>query len=63
MLNEGFEPDHDRHRAGQDDWSGMIHNNQSGIPEFPRAILVGGGWVDRKTCSRRQHATKSVAVE
>lgn len=28
---------------------GMIHNNESGIPEFPRATLVGSTWVAGKT--------------
>jgi LacI family transcriptional regulator len=28
---------------------GMIHNNERGIPAFPRATLVGSTWVDGKT--------------
>lgn len=28
---------------------GMIHNNESGAPEFPRATLVGSTWVPGKT--------------
>ncbi len=32
---------------------GMIHNNQSGIPLFPRATLIGSSWVDGETCPRR----------
>jgi DNA-binding LacI/PurR family transcriptional regulator len=31
----------------------MIHNNQQGAPSFPRATLVGGSWVDGRTCPRR----------
>jgi LacI family transcriptional regulator len=28
---------------------GMIHNNELGIPDFPRATLVGSTWVNGKT--------------
>jgi LacI family transcriptional regulator len=28
---------------------GMIHNQESGVPEFPRATLIGSSWVDGKT--------------
>jgi len=28
---------------------GMIHNNEFGIPTFPRATLIGSTWVDGKT--------------
>jgi len=28
---------------------GMIHNNEHGIPEYPRATLIGSTWVDGKT--------------
>jgi len=27
----------------------MINNNEFGIPDFPRATLVGSTWVDGKT--------------
>lgn len=33
---------------------GMIHNNERGIPEYPRATLLGSTWVDGKTvCQER----------
>lgn len=28
---------------------GMIHNNESGIPSFPRATLIGSTWVNGRT--------------
>jgi len=28
---------------------GMIHNNESGIPSYPRATLIGSTWVEGKT--------------
>ncbi|CAN5415397.1 hypothetical protein BH09VER1_BH09VER1_55110 [soil metagenome] len=28
---------------------GMIHHNERGVPDFPRATLVGSTWVDGKT--------------
>ncbi|MDR2462875.1 MAG: LacI family transcriptional regulator [Verrucomicrobiales bacterium] len=28
---------------------GMIHRNESGIPQFPRAMLIGSSWVTGKT--------------
>jgi DNA-binding LacI/PurR family transcriptional regulator len=31
----------------------MIHNNERGIPEFPRATLVGSTWVDGSTVLTR----------
>lgn len=31
----------------------MLHNNESGIPAFPRATLIGGTWADGETCPRR----------
>ncbi len=30
---------------------GMIHNNERGIPAFPRATLIGSAWVEGKTAS------------
>lgn len=30
---------------------GMIHHHEIGIPEFPRATLIGSNWVDGKTVS------------
>jgi LacI family transcriptional regulator len=42
---------------------GMIHRNQIGVPEFPRATLIGSSWVDGKTVSRRSGRVKcEVAV-
>ena len=38
---------------------GMIHRNQIGVPEFPRATLIGSSWVDGKTVSRRSGRAKS----
>jgi len=29
----------------------MIHSNESGVPPFPRATLIGGTWVDGETVS------------
>lgn len=34
---------------------GMIHNNESGIPRFPRATLIGNTWVDGKTVRGKIH--------
>ena len=28
---------------------GMIHNNEHGVPEFPRATLIGSSWIDGRT--------------
>ncbi|WP_202815906.1 LacI family DNA-binding transcriptional regulator [Terrimicrobium sacchariphilum] len=32
---------------------GMIHNNESGIPAFPRATLIDSSWVDGSTVKTR----------
>lgn len=32
---------------------GMIHNNEHGIPAFPRATLIGSTWVDGETVMRK----------
>jgi LacI family transcriptional regulator len=32
---------------------GMIHNHETGIPDFPRATLVGSTWVDGETAVSR----------
>ena len=32
---------------------GMIHNNERGIPLFPRATLLGSTWVEGRTVGRR----------
>lgn len=37
---------------------GMIHNNQKGIPAFPRATLIGPSWVDVATVKRRPSGKK-----
>lgn len=31
----------------------MIHNNEAGIPEYPRATLIGGSWVDGQTVTKQ----------
>jgi len=28
---------------------GMLHNNEIGVPAFPRATLISGSWVGGKT--------------
>ena len=38
---------------------GMIHNNERGIPLFPRATFLGSTWVEGKTVHRRLHRTLS----
>lgn len=37
---------------------GQIHRNESGIPDFPRATLIGASWVDGESV-RRQGTAKS----
>jgi LacI family transcriptional regulator len=39
---------------------GQIHRNEAGIPDFPRATLIGASWVDGESV-RPQHARKSKA--
>lgn len=33
---------------------GMIHNNEHGVPPFPRATLIGSTWIDGKTTRERR---------
>jgi LacI family transcriptional regulator len=33
---------------------GQIHRNEAGIPEFPRATLIGASWVDGTSVRRKQ---------
>ena len=35
----------------------MVHNRESGIPEFPRATLIGSTWVDGKTVKTAKAAS------
>jgi hypothetical protein len=28
---------------------GMLNNNEKGVPAFPRAIIIGGSWMDGST--------------
>lgn len=35
---------------------GMIHNNESGIPDFPKATLIGSTWVEGKTVRARKRS-------
>lgn len=37
---------------------GMIHNNESGIPDFPRATLIGTTWVQSQTTSPQAAPSK-----
>lgn len=32
---------------------GMIHNNECGVPDFPRATLIGSTWIDGQTVAAR----------
>jgi LacI family transcriptional regulator len=41
---------------------GQIHRNESGIPEFPRATMIGATWVDGQSV-RRQSAAASPPAE
>jgi hypothetical protein len=32
---------------------GLLHNQETGVPEFPRATLIGPSWVPGATVRRR----------
>ena len=44
----------DRKGAAVDMLIGMIQHNQTGLPAFPHATLIGSTWVDGETCPRRK---------
>jgi LacI family transcriptional regulator len=50
--------------AAVDQLIAQVHNNEAGIPEFPRSTLIGSSWVDGRTvraaaaAGRRQQKTR-----